>query len=218
MRILFVFAHPDDEAYGPAGTIAKLAKTNNVTVVSLCDGSRPGSEHVASSRTTAFRSSCELLGATPVIYDTPDCTLEYASTLKSVELLIEYHRPDVVYTHNISDIHKDHRLVAECCMVACRPKPTSTVSALYFSEMPASTAWSFGQLSPVFNPNTYIDVTEYSDIKKQVLGLYLTETYEFPDARSIEAVDVLSKYRGYQSGVTHAEAFQLVFAHDRKTQ
>ena len=28
-NILFVFAHPDDEAYGPAGTIAKLSKDNN---------------------------------------------------------------------------------------------------------------------------------------------------------------------------------------------
>jgi len=45
MKILFIFAHPDDEAYGPAGTISKLAKDgNDVVVVSLCNGRRPGME------------------------------------------------------------------------------------------------------------------------------------------------------------------------------
>jgi len=212
MTILFIFAHPDDESYGPAGTIAKLANNHEVVVISLCNGARPGNEQVADLRTDAFIKACQLLGSKYEIYSTPDCALEYDSTLKTIETLINHYQPSIVYTHNISDIHRDHRLVAECCMVACRPKPNSPVNELYFCEMPSSTAWSFNQLTPNFEPNVYNDIGEYIDIKKQVMTLYSTEIYNFPDARSIEAMETLAKYRGYTIGFRYAEAFKLIFS------
>lgn len=214
--ILFIFAHPDDEAYGPAGTIARLAEDDEVMVVSLCNGERPGSEYVARARTDAFVKSCETLGAKWQLFHNPDCGLVYENAISTIESLININRPTAVYTHSMSDIHKDHRMVAECCLVACRPKPGSTVEELYSCEMTASTAWSFGQVNRNFQPTKFVEVD--IDIKKQVLGFYSTETYEFPDARSIEAVEVLAKQRGYQSGCTHAEAFQQIFSRNRRTQ
>jgi LmbE family N-acetylglucosaminyl deacetylase len=207
-----VFAHPDDEAYGPAGTIAKLSKDNNVTILSLCRGNRPGSEEVSDSRQTSFKVSCALLGATPIILDYSDCHLEYNDTVKSIEAIIKDINPDVVYTHNISDIHKDHRLVAECCLVACRPTATSNIKEFYMCEMIASTDWSFGQLEPQFVPNVYVDVTEYFETKQRSMELYISELYEFPDARSIVSMKTLAMYRGKQVGMQVAESFKLVFS------
>ncbi len=209
--ILFIFAHPDDEAYGPAGTIYKLAQENKVLVVSLCRGNRPEFESVEDERKQAFMESNKIMGTTAIILDGDDTKLEYNSTVKSVSLLVDNYRPDVVYTHNISDIHKDHRLVAEACMVACRPKPNSSVKELYMSESPAATDWAFSRISPGFEANTYVDVSDVIDIKTNVMKLYKTEIYDYPDARSIESMDILSKYRGKQVGVMHAEAFHQVF-------
>lgn len=211
MNILFLIAHPDDEAYGPFGTIAKLAKEHTVTVFCLCNGERPGSEHVSADRVFAYKASCELLGADMRIQDNPDCSLEYRDTLANVEGIINYFRPDVVYTHSPTDLHNDHKIVAEAALVACRSKPGNTVKELYFFELP-----SFAQAN-AFIPNVYKDITDYIDLKKQALALYKTEIYEFPDARSIEAVETLAKYRGYAAGVNYAEAFQLVFALDHRT-
>ncbi len=212
MKILFIFAHPDDEAYGPAGTISKLAKDgNDVVVVSLCNGRRPGMEEVSSRRKEAFYKSCELLEAKAEIFDFADCKLGYDETLAQVEAIINKHSPDAVYTHNISDIHRDHRLVSECVMVATRPKPGSSVKELYMCELPSSTDWGFGQLGEGFLPNLYVDVTEFAILKMAVLELYETETYDYPDARSIESMNVLSKYRGKQVGVIAAEAFKQIF-------
>jgi LmbE family N-acetylglucosaminyl deacetylase len=97
-------------------------------------------------------------------------------------------------------------------MVAARPKVGSHVKELYFTEMPASTAWSFNQIEPAFKPNVYEDISDFIELKKTVLNLYSTEVYSFPDARSVKAVEVLAEQRGYQSGFNFAEAFQLVFS------
>jgi LmbE family N-acetylglucosaminyl deacetylase len=212
MKILFIFAHPDDEAYSAAGTIAKLSADNTVYVISLCRGDRPGNEQVMDHRQAAFTESCRLLGAASVILDNSDCQLEYAKVLKDIEGVVGQVNPDVVYTHNISDIHRDHRLVAEACMVACRPKPTSDIEEFYMCEIPASTEWAFGQIDPVFNPTTFVDITDYIELKKQVAALYSTEVYDYPDARSVESIEVTAKNRGKQIGFHYAEAFKLVFS------
>ncbi len=213
MNILFLVAHPDDEAYGPYGTIAKLAKSNNVTVVSMCNGARPGYENVSDNRISAFRQNCIDAGVEWKIYDSPDLSLEPRSTLKTVETLISHIGPDIVYTHNNSDLNNDHRVLSEAALVACRPKPDSTVHALYFFEVLSSTSWTFGQLEPAFVPTVFVDISDYVDAKKTALGRYTTETYDFPDMRSIAGtVDVLAKYRGSQVGYNYAEAFKLVFS------
>jgi len=214
MKILFIFAHPDDEAYGPAGTIAKLVKEgHSVFISSLCIGDRPGSETVSKSRGEAFSESCKKLGVKDYsILGYHDAKLTIEDSIKAVEKEVKKYKPDIVYTHNISDLHRDHRLVAEAAMVACRPKPNSTVKKLYMCEIPSSTDWTFGELDPVFVPNVYTDVSSAIHTKVQVMGFYSTEIYNYPDARSVESMECLAMYRGKQIGVHRAEAFKLVFS------
>lgn len=212
MNIVFILAHPDDESFGPGATIAKLSKDNNVHVFSLCNGARPGNEQVSTARVQSFYQACNLLGANGVIHNVPDLTLTYPTAVSRVEAIVNQMKPDVVYTHNMSDVNMDHRIIAEASIVACRPKPTSTVKELYFVEVPASTDWSFSKIQPAFEPNTYVDVSDFIELKKRALELYSTETYNYPDARSIEAMEIRAKFRGSQVGVNYAEAFQLVFS------
>jgi N-acetylglucosamine malate deacetylase 1 len=159
----------------------------------------------------ALKANCEQLGIELKIWNNKDLSLELNDTAHLLTQLVNTHKPNVVYTHNISDINHDHRVLADATMIACRPKPDSSVNQLYFFEVPSSTDWTFSQLTPVFQPTTYVDITDFIETKKQALGRYSTETYEFPDARSIEAMTTLAKYRGYQVGFDYAEAFRLVF-------
>lgn len=214
-KILFLVAHPDDEAFGPAGTISKLSRDNEVTVVSLCNGARPGFEQVKESRSLAFSKSCALLGANSIIFDNEDCSLEYRPTLSSIEKIISDLRPSIVYTHSFSDIHRDHRLLAECCLIATRPKPGTFVNALYSFEIFASSVWTFATQSS-FSPNVYVNIDDEVGLKKSVLSLYQTEVYTNPDPRSIDAVLNLAKMRGSSVGFDYAEAFQLIFSRNRK--
>ena len=41
-RIIGIFAHPDDEALGPSGTLATLAKENEVYLICVTSGEAAG--------------------------------------------------------------------------------------------------------------------------------------------------------------------------------
>jgi LmbE family N-acetylglucosaminyl deacetylase len=217
MKVLFIFAHPDDESFGPAGTImTHLGAGDDVTVVSLCKGNRPGAE-VEDARSKQFRNNSQAMGVNGLMYNQSDCLMTREETSKAVEQLVNDIQPSTVYTHFIGDVHQDHRLVAECVTVACRPKPESSVTKLLMCEIPASTEWAFGTHGD-FSPNVYIDVTPYAGRKAELLGYYETEVYNFPDARSVDSMMLQANYRGKQSGVSYAEAFQLVFDLRRTVQ
>jgi LmbE family N-acetylglucosaminyl deacetylase len=213
MKVLFLLAHPDDEAYGPYGTIVKLSREgHDVHVYSMCNGERPGAEGVGKVRCEHFISNCEVAGANWKIWDHNDLTLDIKEMSEFVTKLVDMEKFNAVYTHNISDMNRDHRILAEASLVACRPKPSSIVDELYFFEVPSSTDWTFSQVQPAFEPNTYIEIdADVVALKQTALEKYATETYEFPDARSVEAMLTLLKYRGYQVGYNNAEALKLVF-------
>ena len=218
MTTLFIVAHPDDEAFGPAGTIARIAdRGERVVVVSLCKGNRPGAEYVESSRVKAFRQSCAMLGAEWEMYSNSDVALDEREATITIEQVIKKYQPNVVYTHNIGDLHRDHIIVATATIVACRPTPTSPVDALFMFEMPGTSEWTFGVTNHVFNPSMYVDVSDYMQQRHAALALYQTEMRPYPDARSAEAVDILAKHRGKQVGFNYAEAFQQVFSRVHKT-
>jgi len=220
MKILFIVAHPDDEAYGPYGTIArKIQEGHKVMIFCLCTGKRPNApEHISKYRTEVFINNCKKIGAEYKLYDSDDLTLELNKTVNLLIPAVELYKPDIVYTHNISDMNHDHQITAEATLVACRPKPESSVDELYFFEVPSSTDWTFSQIQPTFQPNCYVDIGDYITFKQLALSKYTTETYEYPDARSVEAMITLSKYRGYQVGFKYAEAFQLVFSRYHRNQ
>lgn len=220
MKVLFLVAHPDDEAYGPYGMMLRAVEEgHDVHVYCLCNGTRPGSEEVSKPRTDAFIRNCESAGVKWKMWDNNDLSLDPKETAFAVSRLISSIKPDIVYTHNISDVNRDHRALGEAALIACRPMPDSSVNALLFFEVPSSTDWAFGQLQPTFMPNHYVEISE-EDIRNKFIALeqYSTEVRQHPDARSIESMMNLAKYRGQQVGYEYAEAFQLVFSRDRKSQ
>jgi LmbE family N-acetylglucosaminyl deacetylase len=214
VNILFAFAHPDDEAFGPAGTIAKLSLEHRVWVLSLCRGNRPGAEDVEEGRRNAFFESCGMLGANAIMGMENDVHLDYHIAVATISQYVKQCGIHAVYTHNLGDLHRDHRITAEAAMVACRPRPDSTVDQLFMCEQGSD--MSFGTIGTRFAPNYYNDVTDQMTLKKSVLSMYNTEVYPFPDARSVDSMEAMAIRRGAEVGVSFAEAFQLVFSRNRE--
>lgn len=218
MKNLFIVAHPDDEAYGPYGTILNLIHDKEeVLIFCLCKGTRPGNEHVSDSRIESFKKNCQNSGVDYILGNNLDLMLDPYKVTKEIVDLVNFYKPSTIYTHSMSDLNRDHRIVSEAALVAGRPKLNSSINEFYFFETPSSTDWSFNKIQPSFQPNNYREINEeILNLKIEALSNYDTEVYDYPDARSIEFMISLSKYRGGQVGFKHAEAFQLVFSLNKK--
>ena len=215
-KIIVVAAHPDDEALGCAGTIAKhVAQGDVVHLVFMSDGvnSRLDSSKVKlKKRIKASKSVQALLRISSSHYlNLPDNAMDNVPLLKIVQKLepiIHKIKPSIIYTHSYGDLNIDHQLTHAAVMTACRPVPNSTVREIYGFEVISSTEWSAPQRSK-FEPNLFVDITKFMNIKTQALKLYKEEMRSSPHSRSLKHVKVLAQHRGYTIGVNMAEAFEI---------
>lgn len=219
--ILVVAAHPDDEALGCGGTMARASAdgaavhtlffTDGVGARDAESGAVDGS--AAQQRADAARRALRQLGAAePERLAFPDNRLDTVAMLdlaRCVEATVARVRPVVILTHHADDLNVDHRRVHEAVMTACRPQPGHVVQQILCFEVASSTEWRAPRASTAFLPQLFIDVTEHLPHKLAALREYSTEMHPWPHPRSIEAVEHLARWRGATAGVGAAEAFMV---------
>jgi LmbE family N-acetylglucosaminyl deacetylase len=214
-RILVVVAHPDDEALGCGGTIARLARQEaSVRIVFLADGvsarGKASSDELQQRRAAAAKAA-QILGAErPLHLNFPDNRMDTVALLEvvqSVEKVIESYRPDTVLTHHGGDLNIDHRRVHEAVLTACRPQPGHPVERVLAFEVPSSTEWQTTGSPPVFAPNLFVDIGADLATKRLALEAYAVEMRAWPHPRSYEAIEHLARWRGSTAGCDAAEAF-----------
>ena len=223
--VLVIAAHPDDEALGCGGTIARYAAEGyEVHLAFLADGvgarGTPGGElaqqerEALNRRRAAARKAAAILGAASVSFDDlPDNQLDSLPLLditQSVEALIAQHQPSIVLTHHAGDLNIDHRRVHQAVITACRPQRGHCVRTLMAFEVPSSTEWQPPGSGPAFEPNWFVDISETLVKKCAALDAYHEEMRDWPHPRSLEAVEHLARWRGATVGCEAAEAFMLM--------
>ena len=112
--VLAIGAHPDDIEIGCAGTILKLIEQEEVSDVCWVVLSGEG-ERAEEARKSAEALLDEALRSKLVICGFPDGFFPYeGQRIKEFfeRLKVEF-SPDVVFTHQRSDLHQDHRLTCE---------------------------------------------------------------------------------------------------------
>ena len=119
--IVGIFAHPDDEAFGPSGTIASLAKENNVYLICVTNGDaatgKPDPE-LAKIRREELQKSSKILGVKEVFFlDFPDGSLSnntYHIVAERIQKVLDTLQPQLLITyepHGVSG-HLDHIAVS----------------------------------------------------------------------------------------------------------
>lgn len=222
MNVLVVAAHPDDELLGCGGTAARLAREGHwVSLAILGEGvtsrhqERTDADPAAlQSLKAASQRVADLLGAKELsLHGLPDNrfdSIPLLDVIKIVEQLVERWRPAAVYTHHGGDLNVDHQVVSRAVLTATRPLEGNPVRDLYMFEIPSSTEWAFQQLSPVFKPSVFVDISETLDLKAQGMQQYESEARSFPHPRSGEALRAIAQRWGSVAGCKAAEAFELV--------
>ena len=212
--IVIFAAHPDDDILGCGGTIAKLTQQDSkVHVVFLADGesSRDGSVDIHNlilQRKKNAKKALKILGCDSIEFlDFPDNrldSLELLDLVKTVENIVDVHKPDIIFTHYANDLNIDHQITHNAVVTACRPQPEYCVKELLFFEVPSSTEWN---VSKAFMPNYFVDISSTLSLKIKALNAYKNEMKSFPHPRSIKAVESLAFYRGASCGCNAAESF-----------
>lgn len=209
MEILVIAAHPDDEVLGMGGTIKKLAEKNHT--IHLCVVTEGASAQYADKKMIKIRKqSCKKSGkilgiSTFDFLDFPDMKLDSIPQLeinRKLEKIISKYNPEVVYTTPDSDYNKDHQIVHESTKIATRTTSSNT-KQLFSYELP-------GPKNIFFKPNWYEDIEKQFPDKIRAFKQYKSEIEKFPHPRSIESVENISIQRGIESGLTKAEAFNVL--------
>lgn len=208
-RVLVICAHPDDEVIGCGGTIARhVADGDEVHVIYVADGETARIQAAKPNRNLAAFHACKALGvASHVFLDQKDQKLDMQPLLNIIQMIephVERIKPTIVYTHHAGDLNKDHRIVHEATITACRPLPGSTVREIYAFEVLSSSEWG-----SAFAPNHFVGVLLGGalDKKMRALRFYGDEMRMHPHPRSYETVERLAYMRGTQCGLCCAEAF-----------
>ena len=222
MNVLVLAAHPDDELLGCGGTAARLAREgHSVHIAILGEGITSRKKQPVSAETDALlslhaasRQVAGLLGATHISqHGLPDNrfdSIPLLDVIKIVEQLIEGIRPTAIYTHHGGDLNVDHQVLSRAVLTATRPIQGHCVRELYMFEIASSTEWTFQQLSPVFKPNVFVDISDTLNLKIEGMRQYETEARPSPHPRSPEALRAIAQRWGSVVGCKAAEAFELV--------
>ncbi|MFY0543026.1 PIG-L deacetylase family protein [Brevibacillus sp. H7] len=177
-RILFVFAHPDDETFTSGVTIAKYVNEERAVVSLLCatrgQAGKAGDPPVCLPgelpvyRERELREAASILGIAHVdILDYEDKHLNEVpmdELIAQIHAAIQRHQPQIVITfapHGISG-HPDHIVISKATRLAMEKLPLagSPVKKMYY--VTHSSAESFGVISPPYTDPYEAVTTEIS--------------------------------------------------------
>ncbi len=216
MKVLVIAPHPDDEIIGVGGTIAKRTMEGNEVYV--CVVTKAGEPLFKANLVERGRSECKaadaMLGVTETFFlDFPAVMLETVPRYQLNEGILEVVRnikPDEVYIPHRGDMQLDHKMIVDAAMVALRPKYEHIVKRIYAYETLSETGWDIPNTINEFVPTVYEDITKTINKKIDAMSIFKSQLGVFPNARSLEAIEALAKFRGATVSKKAAEAFTLI--------
>lgn len=206
-RVLIVAAHPDDDALGCGGTIAKhVAEGDDVKVIYVTRGelgiSGERSDVAGQIRRDEAGEAQAVLGMSYLFdWQHHDGAVRQAAVVRDLrEFFARMGAPDLVYTPHQNDSHPDHTAVAWAVReVWGGPSATAGLFNLRQFEI-----WT-----PLVQPNLTIDITPYVTDKRKAIVAHRSQHSRNPFC---EAILALNHYRGLMrvsgGGVMYAECFQ----------
>lgn len=114
--VLGVFAHPDDESFGPGGALAKLAQEHHLEIVCCTDGDHQA-KGLKNVRDKELLESAKILGAKKVHFlefvDGDLSNNSYHRLEEALKLIMDSVKPHTIITFDPNGVsgHIDHMVV-----------------------------------------------------------------------------------------------------------
>lgn len=212
MNVLVVAVHPDDETLGAGGTILRHSELgDNVTWLII---TKSQNEDFQKNRDNEIKSVSDILGVKNILelglITTTLADLNFSSLVSSISEVIKKVQPEVIYTPFWNDAHTDHQVVAKAINSCSKSFRYPFIKKVLMMETVSETEFSLYNPALNFNPNYFVDISQFIDKKINALKEYKSELGEPPFPRSIENIMALARYRGSSCGVEYAESFMLL--------
>lgn len=210
MKVLVVAPHGDDEVLGCGGSIAKHTKDGDeVYVLYLTKPYMPKwSKEYIKNRYDEIEKVKDTLNVTKNLLLDYKTTHLYENIImlnESIYDCVNNIKPDIMYIPFYGDVHIDHRIAYESCLVAIRPIEHKVKQVMMYETL-SETEWG----KEPFIPNVYVDISKYLMKKIIAMHCYDSELKSNPHPRSVSGITSLARKRGSEVNVPYAEAFVLV--------
>ncbi len=231
-----IHAHPDDQEFTVAGTLAKWAQAGCQIVSVIITSGDAGSNHpdhdatykptLARIREREQRAANRVLGIQETIFlRYPDGELEASLALRrDLTRLIRKYKPEVVvigdpqaifYGNNYIN-HPDHRAAAQAALYAVFP---SAETRLIFPEL-LREGYEPHRVRRVYihgveKPDTWVDIESTISIKIKALRKHKSQLTGWDPARMTRE---WAAEQGREKGLRYAEAFKVMYLNEERSE
>ena len=206
-NVLVVSVHPDDETLGCGGTIlSHQLNGDRVFCLWVTNGNLDQESLLPElMKRYKFEGTYSL--------DFPEVVLDDISLSEIIPRISEVvteTEANILYIPNRSDPHSDHRRVFDACQACIKSFRYPSVEKVMMMEVQSETDFAPVLPESIFLSNVFVDITEVYEAKMKIVKLFKAELLPGPLTRSISSIEALSRYRGSQINVEHAESFMLL--------
>ena len=219
MKILAVFAHPDDEAFGPGGTLSRYSLSGHaVCLVTLTHGEAGTlgpAQHLTRLelghlRTDELRCSAAALHVSALnIHSLPDGRLAELPVMEGFAIIhqeIDAFQPDALITFHSAGIsgHPDHQAVARWCLQAVKERTDSLRLFSFGVSEEQARRVGHGSLTPIpdHEITQIIDVSRYLEHKLNAIRCHQSQS---------ESWERMKKVAGGIDSFLHKEHFSRIW-------
>lgn len=227
-RAMSIHAHPDDQEFGVAGTLAKWARAGceivSVTITSGDAGSNDPTKGAEYKPELAQLREAEQINANQVIGVKETIFLRYAdgeleptiALRKELTKLIRQHKPDVVVIGDPQGVfygngyinHPDHRAAAQAALYAVFP---SAETRLIFTDL-LSAGYEPHKVKRVYvhgaeKPDTWVDISKTLDVKIEALKKHVSQLGDWQPEKEMRK---WARADGRKKNMKFAEVYKVM--------
>jgi LmbE family N-acetylglucosaminyl deacetylase len=209
-NILAIGAHPDDLEFGCFGTLKKhIDSGDSVTLIIMTQSdvkdaytgevTRDSSQSIIEAK-----SAVDVIGAELILGPFQDTKVPFDNqSVAFIEKIIKEYKIDTIYTHWAGDTHQDHINTLAATMAAAR----LVKNVFCYEQVPLPRITTTYPVA-----NYYVDISNTIDKKLEACLCHKSQIQKFNKFGfdMIDNLKTLAKFRGSQSGVKYAEAFNVL--------
>ena len=216
MGLLVVAPHPEDELLGCGGTLLRRKEEGCelgwLIVTGISEETGWSSEKIK-ERDLEIEKVREGLGVKHLynlrLPTTKLDTIPMSEMIRHFSKVFQDFCPEEVFVPHRGDVNTDHQVVFDAVGACCKWFRYPSVKRVLAYETLSET--EFGLNPQVgFQPNLFVDISQFLTGTLELLKIYQSELGEFPFPRSETAVRALAQYRGSTAGLEAAESFQML--------